>query len=115
MKSYHLICILGITLCLSACGIASPTYFGSKYPPTETVETFYAAKDIKRPYKVIGHMVSPITDSEAVQEKVKLNLTNRAKSVGADGLIFSDISRQAHAKTTDDFSIKAEAIVFTDK
>ncbi|TDQ06219.1 hypothetical protein [Pedobacter metabolipauper] len=115
MKPFHLFCGIGIALCLSACSIGSPTYFGAKYPPTDSVQTFYAAKDIHQPYKVIGRMIAPITDSESNQELVKRRLIERAKKVGANALIFSDISRETHAKTTDDFSIKAEAIIFTDK
>ena len=115
MKLYHFFCVLGIVICLSACSLTYPTYFGAKYSPTDSIQTFYAAKDVGRPYKVIGHMVAAITDAEWDQERVRQRLIGRAKQVGADGLIFSDIIRETHIKTTDDVSIKAEAIIFTDK
>jgi len=115
MKPFNVLGILAITICLCACSLGSPTYFGSKYPPTDAVQTFYSAKDIKQPYKVIGHMVAPITRFEAGQEAMKLRMTDMAKKQGANALIFSDITRETHLKTTDDFSIKAEVIVFTDK
>ncbi|SHE52556.1 hypothetical protein [Pedobacter caeni] len=115
MKLFNLFSVSALVLGLSACSMYGGTYFGSRHPATDSVQTFYAAKDIKQPYKVIGHMISPIASSESSQERVKLRLINRAKQVGADALIFSDITREAHLKTTDDYSIKAEAIVFTDK
>lgn len=115
MKPYYLFGVLGIVLCLSACSLWSPTYFGTKYPVTNTVETFYSANDIKRPYKVIGHMVAPISRSASGQERTRLSLVEQAKKVGGDGLIFSDIRRQTNKETTDDFSIKAEVVIFTDK
>lgn len=58
-------------------------------------------------------MIAPITSSGQDQDKVERLLIEKAKQVGANGLIFSDIIRETHQKTTDDFSIKAEAIVFT--
>lgn len=115
MKLFNLFSVSALVLGLSACSLYRETYFGSRLPATDSVQTFYAAKDIKQPYKVIGHMISPISSSEYDQENVKIRLINRAKQVGANALIFSDIVRQAHQKTTDDYSIKAEAIVFTDK
>lgn len=113
MKTFNFLCFSGIALCLSACSLNRETYFGSKLPVTDSVQTFYSAKDVQKPYKVIGHMISPIGSSEGSQSTVKLRLIKKAKTVGANGLIFSDIVRQSHEKTTDDLTIKAEAIVFT--
>jgi len=112
MRIYKLLGVLGIAASLSACSLGSPTYFGAKYPPTDSVLTYYSAKDVKKPYKVIGHMIAAITDSD--QEFVKSKLIERAKKIGADALIFSDITRETHKDTTDDVSIKAEAVVFTE-
>ena len=115
MKFPHLFLCLGIALCLSACSTVLPTYFGAKYPATESVEAFYAAKDITRPYKVIGHMVAAITDREWTHDDARKRLTERAKQVGANGIIFSDVIRDANRKTSDEYSIKAEAFIYTDK
>lgn len=116
MKISNLLGLAGLALCLSACSaMYGPTYFGSNYPVTDSVQTFYSAKDVKLPYKVIGHMVAPISNSESYQETVKRQLIEKAKKVGANGLIFSDIVRETHKTTIDDFSIKAEVIVFTEK
>ncbi|MES2458654.1 MAG: hypothetical protein V4594_24075 [Bacteroidota bacterium] len=113
MKSSIAVCLLGISLCMSSCILESPTYFGTRLQPTIDVQVYYAGKDINKPYKVIGRMVSAISSSERDQERVKNSLIAMAKKVGADGLIFSDITREAHQKNSDDISIKAEAIVFT--
>lgn len=113
MKASSLFSLLGIALSLSACSMYKETYFGTKYPPTDTVQTFYAAKDVNQPYKVIGHMNVPISRIESVQQKARLNLIKRAKQVGANGLIFSEIHRETNEEAGDKLSIKAEAIVFT--
>jgi uncharacterized protein YbjQ (UPF0145 family) len=115
MKPINLFCLTGIAICFSACSFTKETYFGAKYPPTDTVQTFYSAKDIKQPYKVIGHMIAPLSEYESEQERMKVRLIERAKKAGANALIFSDISRETHDETTDELSVKAEAIVFTDK
>lgn len=114
MRVHHLFFFLGTALLLSACSTVLPTYFGAKYPSTDNVQTFYAAKDITRPYKVIGHMVAAITDREWTHDEARKRLTERAKQVGANGIIFSDIIREVNRKTTDEYSIKAEAFIYTD-
>jgi uncharacterized protein YbjQ (UPF0145 family) len=114
MKPYKLLYLSGILLLLSSCSLYAPTYFGAKYPATDTVESFYAAKDVKRPYKVIGHMNVPITPLESQQERAKRNLVAQGKKIGADAIIISELSRQT-TKSGDALSIKAEAILYTDK
>ncbi len=113
MKPMNMFCLIGIVTSLSACSFPRETYFGTKLPETDTIQTFYSAKDVTQPYKVIGHMVAPLTESEYGQERTKSRLLEKARKAGANALIFSDISRDTHAKSEDELSIKAEAIVFT--
>jgi predicted small lipoprotein YifL len=112
MKLLNLPLRLGMLLCLSACGMYSPTYFGDKYTPTNEVQTFYSTKDIKQPFEVIGHMNAATGSSEYYQDKTRQLVIEKAKEIGGDGVVFSEINRETHQKTTDDFSIKVEVIKF---
>jgi len=96
-----------MSACLSACSIYEPNYFGSKYTPTETVKSYYSTKDIEKPYEVIGHMNISTGRSESRQAVIK-----KAKEIGADGVVFSELNRQVNRKITDDFTIKVEVIRF---
>jgi hypothetical protein len=113
MKPMNLLCLIGIVAMLSACSFPRETYFGTKYPATDSIQTFYSARDITQPYKVIGHMVAPLAESESGQEKTKLRLLEKARQSGANALIFSDVNRDSQASTDENLSVKAEAIVFT--
>lgn len=50
--------------------------------------------------------------SEYAQQQTRHQVTERAKQVGADAVIFSEINRQSHVETTDDFSIKVQVVKF---
>ena len=112
MKILSLTIAIGIVLCLSACSLNGPTYFGSKYVPTMTVESFYSNKDIDRPFEVIGHMTAPTGRSEESQATTRQLVIEKAKQIGGDGVVFSEIFRHPHEETTDDFTIKVEVIKF---
>ncbi|WP_437918644.1 hypothetical protein [Sphingobacterium sp. LRF_L2] len=101
-----------LVLLLSACSLYAPVYLGEKYSPTNSVQTFYSTKDIKQPYKVIGHMNAPTTSSASGQARTKQSVIEKAKKIGADAVVFSELDRQVNEKTTDDFSIKVEVIKF---
>ncbi len=113
MKPSLLVYLAGILFCLQSCSLYNETYFGNQYSSTDTVETFYAAKDVTKPYKVIGHMNIPIDEIINTQEKARVKLINRAKKVGANALIFSGIDRQTNGDGAPSMAIKAEAIIFT--
>jgi|GEM_PF-3412224 len=112
MKLFNLSITLGIILCVSACSMYSPTYFGSKYAPTNVVQTFYSTEDIKRPFEVIGHMNASTGRAESSQAKTRQLVIEKAKEIGGDGVVFSEINRQVNEKTTDDFTIKVEVVKF---
>lgn len=112
MKPLNFFYLGAITLFISACALYTPTYFGSTYPPTTTIQTFYSAQDIKQPFEVIGHMNARTGWSEYAQQQTRHQVTERAKQVGADAVIFSEINRQSHVETTDDFSIKVQVVKF---
>ncbi|SOD15162.1 hypothetical protein [Pedobacter xixiisoli] len=112
MKPVKTLIALGISICLCACAAYKPNYFGSKYPPTETIKSYYSTKDIDKPYEVIGHMNVATGWSEASQERTRREVIKKAKEIGGDGVVFSELNRQVNRKTTDDFTIKVEVIKF---
>lgn len=115
MKPIYLFYLSGMLLFLSSCSLYNETYFGNSYPATDVVETFYAAKDVSKPYKVIGHLSIPFGPMINNEESAKLKLINRAKKAGANALIFSGIESRTDAKGAENLSIKAEAILYTSK
>lgn len=112
MKSVKTLIALGIGLCLSACSLYTPTYFGTKFPATDTVRTYYSTKDIDQPFEVIGHMNARTGFSESSQESTRKNVIKKAKEIGGDAVVFSEINRQVNQRTTDDFTIKVEVIKY---
>ena len=82
MKNYRLI-LTCICLLLSSC--ATVSYFGDKLSPTASIDIFYSAHDVKKAYKVIGHL----TYVNHGQDKVKAKFSEYAKSIGADAIIIS--------------------------
>lgn len=117
MKPLKLFYLFGITLFASACSLSQygPTYFGTEYTPTDTVQTFYSAKDIKEPFKVMGHMNATTGSSKASKNRTQELVIQRAKKAGADAVIFSEIERQSNDTTDDDLSVKVEVVKFISK
>lgn len=93
---------------LSSCGTTS--YIGNKSNPTSTVDVFYAAKDVKKEYKVIGHISSKTSLNE---ERAKQRIIERAKSAGADAVIILGIDYTG-GKDSSPYS-KAEAIKYSNE
>jgi len=59
------------------------SYFGDKFAPTASVDIYYSKHDVKRDYKVIGHLSCP----NAGQQFVKDKLAAYAKTIGADAVV----------------------------
>jgi hypothetical protein len=83
-------------------------YVGDNYSQTSDVQVFYSAKEIKREYKVIGHMTKEISYKSESDKKAMIK---EAKKHGADGIIFSDINLNPDRKS-DQATVKAELIKF---
>jgi len=75
--------LIAFCFLLSSCSI--PSYLGDKYPSTDKVDVYYSAHDIKRPYKVIGHM--SYTNSGTKQDKSAF--IAYGKKIGADAIIIT--------------------------
>jgi uncharacterized protein YbjQ (UPF0145 family) len=112
MKPLLIFFALSSFLLVSACSLYSPTYFGDSYPSTATVQSYYSTKDINQPYKVIGHMTALTSTTESGQARTRQQVIEKAKTIGADGVVFSEIDVQRNQHTTDDFTIKVEVIKF---
>lgn len=80
MKLPHL--FLTVCLLLSACTLPLD-YTGEKYPPTKNVDVYHQGQQIKRPYKVIGHMASHKYQMDIVISR----FNDFAKKYGGDAVI----------------------------
>ncbi|WP_374951221.1 hypothetical protein [Mucilaginibacter sp.] len=99
-----------MTFFLTACSVlSSVTYLGDNYPANPNVDVFYATKDVKHDYKVIGHLSNSIVFGE---DRAKQEVLVKARSVGADGVIFTGfgITPGKDGTTT----INADAIKYAD-
>ncbi|MFT2008158.1 hypothetical protein ACMA1I_05735 [Pontibacter sp. 13R65] len=108
-----------IAILLSSCvalqgalsGEVSIHYIGESYEATTTVETFYAVQDVVGHYKVIGHMTNDLILPYEVDD-IKEKMQEKAKQVGADAIIFTDLA-SAHVKDElDKVIVKAIAIKY---
>jgi hypothetical protein len=104
MKNYHTI-LIGLCLLLSACAVPV-SYFGDKLTPTNSADIYYSAHDVKRGYKVIGHLACP---NNVNQEKVKGALVAYAQKIGADAVIITGTDA---AKGSDAAVVNADALKY---
>ena len=103
LKLYHL--IIAFSLFLAAC---SPiTYVGDTYPATPKADVYYDAKDVKQDYKVIGHLSMEFTNNS---DLIKSKLSEKAKLLGADGIIILQTTGHDDKET-----VKADAIKYNVK
>jgi len=105
MKNYHII-IACICLTLSSCAV-QVNYFGDKLAPTTNVDIYYSAHDVKKEYKVIGHMNYPNAGQDAVKQK----FAEYAKSIGADAVIITGNTVDNGGKTGSDV-VNADALKY---
>ncbi|MEO3403063.1 hypothetical protein AAFN85_04115 [Mucilaginibacter sp. CAU 1740] len=100
LKLHHLI----IALCFVITSCVTTNYLGDTYPATDKIDVFYDAKDVKKEYKVIGHLITDYT-SDSIEAKEALS--GKAKKVGADGIIILQVTGSG-----DHASIRADAIKY---
>ena len=92
---------------LSSC--SRVMYLGDHLPASSSVQVYYDAKDVKQNYKVIGHLAGGESSSTDL-ESTKTKMIERAKSIGADGIIFVEL--YAKPGSSAEASVKADAIKF---
>jgi len=81
----NLLLFVSIVL-LTACAALQPSYFGDKFPATTSVDLYYSTHDVKRPYKVIGHLTIP---NVMKQDTIKSKLLAYGKKIGADAIVIT--------------------------
>jgi len=89
-----------MVLFFSACG---PTihYLGDNYQSTDELDIYYDEKDVEKDYKTTGKMThGNFFDYEV--DTIKEKMIKKAKSVGADGIIFMDVQNVIDAHAEDD-------------
>jgi hypothetical protein len=103
----NLLLFISIAL-LTACAALQPSYFGDKLPPTNSVDLFYSAHDVKQPYKVIGHLTIP---NVMKQDSIKSKLVAYAKTIGADAIVITGNTVDNGGKFTSDI-VNADALKY---
>jgi hypothetical protein len=103
----NLLLIISIMLFV-ACGVLQPSYFGDKLPPTTSVDLFYSAHDVKRPYKVIGHLTIP---NIMKQDTIKSKLIAYGKTIGADAIVITGNTVNDGTKSSSDV-VNADALKY---
>lgn len=88
---------LFLSLMFVACS-PSVQYMGRSYPPTNHVEIFFSAADVKKSYEVMGKVDGkawPLSDYSKIQESI----VAEAKKKGADAVIFTGMGEQVIGTT----------------
>lgn len=98
-------------LLLSTTSCRNVYYVGDRYPSTNQVDVYYAERDVKREYKVIGHLSEQIRSRNG-EERTKAAIVAKAREIGAHGIIITGIEHIGGEETRR-FQ-KAEAILYTE-
>ena len=90
-------------------GCMTVSYVGDRYQPTEQVDVYYAEKDVKPEYRVIGHLSEKVIGLNG-EERAKQQIIAKCREVGADGVIILGFE-YGGSKETDEYQ-KAQAIKY---
>lgn len=101
---------LPLSLALLGCW---PTihYLGDSLSPTTQVDLYYDAYEVKKEYKVIGRMTNDQFSAYNVK-MIKKQMIKKAKKVGADGIIFSDLRLENNHIEGNALAVRAELIKY---
>lgn len=108
MKTHTLLTTTLFALATLVSSCATISYMGDQMAATTNVDVFYAAKDVSKKYKVIGHIYAS-TGMNA--DKVKQKILTKARAVGADGVIILGVSTAGMGDNTDTVQ-QADAIKY---
>lgn len=102
----------GVTVfALFLCSCSTISYVGDRYQPTDRIDVYYAERDVKSEYKVIGHL-SELVGGINGEEQAKQNIIAKCREVGADGVII--LGFQYSGSDEDKQYQKAQAIKYID-
>ncbi|HWK57754.1 MAG TPA: hypothetical protein VNQ80_10465 [Parapedobacter sp.] len=101
--------LIAATFSFHACMTVS--YVGDRYQPTQQVDVYYAEKDVKAQYRVIGHLAEKVSGLKG-EERAKQRIVAKCREVGADGVIILGFE-YGGTKETEQYQ-KAQAIKYTE-
>jgi uncharacterized protein YbjQ (UPF0145 family) len=84
---------------------------GDSYQSSDSVEIYYDEKEVKKEYKVMGRMTND-KFMEYDIDLIKRKMIEKAKLVGADAIIFYDLSAEETEKVGDAITVKAQLIKY---
>jgi hypothetical protein len=99
MKNLSLIQSVGI-FALTLATSCAPAYFGKTYSPTQNVDVYFDAADVKREHEVMGttDIGQGFSSLNAMQQKV----IELGKSQGADGVVMK-LTEEVTGSSKSDF------------
>ena len=108
MKSiYKILLLTFISIFFLQC---SPTlnYLGNNYTPTTNVSIFFDADDIQEKYKVMGLLNFNFDAGGFNLDKNETTdlILNKAKEVGADGVLITKFSNEVHQELSENINTK---------
>lgn len=85
-------------------------YSGETYPPYQPhdIEVFFDENKISQSYEIMGTLASS-SWSQGRQERIQQAMIERARAVGADGIVFHDIDVE-HSESGAAMILKAKAV-----
>ena len=95
--SKHIIAILIVLLCLSAC--TKIDYIGEEYPPTIHVDLFFDMDDVTREHKVMGNLIAT-ADEGVSTEKMQKKIIEKAMKKGADAVVIIGFEKYQSGEST---------------
>jgi NurA-like 5'-3' nuclease len=106
MKSPLLILVFAIFL-ISSC---SPqlNYLGNRYTPTDKVILYFDAKEVAQDYSVMGLLNFKVSNSifNSEENYTTTLITDKAKEVGADGVIVTKFSNETYQEVDEHIMTK---------
>ena len=85
-----------VLVLLLAIGCAPVSYIGNSYEPTNNVDIYFSADDIKMEYTVIGHALGA-DGWQKNQKRIKEALIKDAKENGADAVLITGMEREVRS------------------
>ncbi|MBE7176286.1 MAG: hypothetical protein INR69_07790, partial [Mucilaginibacter polytrichastri] len=93
MKTSKAILLTIILFLFLASACSAPAYLGKSYPPTEDVDVYMDAADIKKQYTTMGS--SDVDQNFSSVEVMQQKMVDMGKAKGADGVILKLVEEVA--------------------
>jgi hypothetical protein len=100
----HLRLIL-FAFCSFLAGCTTTDYFGKTYPPTQRVDVFFSAHDVRRDYEIMGQIRAEADEFVSLQA-MQQQLMNEAMQKGADAILIEHVGKTQTGLTTVEHNTK---------